>query len=139
MNAFSLVSIGKADRIDEHLAAAAYDIIGQINCTLYLHVKTLFTKHRYHSLQTLELNRVKKLLSQKLYIDYSKDAKALYIDRHYVESLVDFARENHLGYTAGYAFLTQLTSSIYEHLFTPEERDWIANQELEHNSKKMRD
>lgn len=126
MNAFSQVSLCRVDKLDEQLAAAAQDIIGQINCTLYTHVKKLFTKHRYQSLQNIEINRIKGLLSNKLYIDFKKDAKALYIDRHYVEALLSFMKSTPANYSAGYLFFTEMSNSIYLHLFTHEERKWIS-------------
>lgn len=137
MKSLSLINISKADRLDENLMAARYDIIGQVNCTLYLYVRNMFTIHRYQSLQALEIKRVKNLLSQKLYIDFDKDAKALYIDKHYVETLMDFARNNPVDYTTGWLFLAELTRSIYQHLFTQDERAWIADKEYAHRSKVM--
>lgn len=129
MNIFSQVNLSRVDRLDEQLVAAAQDVIGQINCTLYTHVKTLFTKHRYHSLQNLEINRVKKLLSSKLYIDFKKDAKALYIDRHYVESLLNFMKNQPVNYLSGHLFFVEMSNGIYSHLITPEEKMWIAEQQ----------
>lgn len=129
MNTFSQVNLSRVDRLDEKLASAAQDIIGQINCTLYTHVKTLFTKHRYHSLQNLEINRVKNLLNLKLYIDFNKDAKALYIDRYYVENLLDFIKSKPVNYSSGYLFFVEMSNGIYSHLFTPEERKWVAEQQ----------
>ncbi|WP_296210879.1 hypothetical protein [Psychrobacter sp. UBA3480] len=128
MNTFSPVNLCRVDKLDEQLAAAAQDIIGQINCTLYTHVKTLFTKHRYHSLQNIEINRIKKLLNLKLYIDFKKDAKALYIDRYYIETLLSFIKINQINYSAGYSFFTEMSNSVYSHLFTHEEREWISDQ-----------
>lgn len=128
MNSFDIVRLTQADRLDEHLAAAAFDIIGQVNCTLYMHVRKLFTKHRYHLLQKMEISRIERVLAQKLYINFSNDAKALYIDRYYIESLMGFVRKNPVNYEAGNRFLSEMTQSVYAHLFTQEDREWVAQQ-----------